>query len=230
MDIKVLSSGSKGNCYVLDDGHTFLLIECGIPWAKIQQHLGFRSCLVEGCLLSHEHNDHARAARGVLRAGIPIFTSEGTIKALGLPQYGRVRDEQDRRDFDAWHVQGFPVEHDAAEPWGFVVENGGEKLVYLTDTAYSRYRFPGVTTFMVEANYGIDILRRNLKGGEIDQGQINRLLHTHMSIETCKQLLLANDLSKCRAIHLLHLSDSNSDAELFKRTIEEATGVPTYIA
>lgn len=42
MDIKVLGSGSKGNCYLIDDGSTSLLLECGIPIKRIREGLGFR--------------------------------------------------------------------------------------------------------------------------------------------------------------------------------------------
>lgn len=234
MEISVLSSGSKGNCYHIDDGRSALLIECGIPWERIQVALAFRTYRIRACLISHEHKDHCRAVRDVVKAGIPVCASMGTIKALGLPSTpGYVWDVQTGTTYEVgpWKVTGFLVEHDAVEPWGFVIEHQrGEKLVYITDTAFSRWRFPGVTTFMVEANYGREILERNRSAGEVDQAQINRLLQTHMSIETCKQLLLANDLTKCQGIHLLHLSDSNSDADEFKRTIQEATGIPTYVA
>lgn len=50
-----------------------------------------------------------------------------------------------------------------------------------------------------------------------------------MSLETCIELLKANDLSKVKEIHLIHLSDSNSDAEEFRRTIEDMTKIPVYI-
>jgi len=36
--------------------------------------------------------------------------------------------------------------------------------------------------------------------------------------------LRANDLSQVRKIYLLHLSDSNSDAKLFKLKVQEVTG------
>lgn len=232
MDIKVLGSGSKGNCYVLGDGRSSILIECGLPWHKIQTGLAFLTYRIRACLVSHEHKDHSRAALDVLRAGIPLFASDGTIRALNLPSSGHIyhRDSGIALVTKDWFIQGFPVEHDAAEPWGFVIQNKGEKVVYLTDTAYSRFRFPNVTHFMVEANHSAEVLDQRIEAGVTDRAMKPRLLQTHMSIETCKQLLLANDLSKCQGIWLLHLSDNHSDADHFKRTIQEATGVPTYIA
>lgn len=234
MEISVLASGSSGNCYHVDDGRSALLIECGIPWAKIQKALAFRTYRIAACLVSHEHQDHSRSVLEVLRNGIPVCASDGTIKALGIPETpGYVWDVRSGTTYETgpWRITGFAVEHDAAEPWGFVVEHRNtEKLVYLTDTAYSRWRFPGVSHYMVEANYSGELVTANIEAGVVHPAMKPRLLQTHMSIDTCRQLLLANDLSMVVGIWLLHLSDRNSDAEGFRRTIQEATGKPVYIA
>lgn len=51
-----------------------------------------------------------------------------------------------------------------------------------------------------------------------------------MSLETAKEFLRANDLSRVQEIWLLHLSDDNSDAERFKREIQGLTDKPVYVA
>ena len=66
--------------------------------------------------------------------------------------------------------------------------------------------------------------------GSLNPAQWNRVAENHMSIETCKNMLLANDLGETVNVILLHLSDGNSDSKDFKKQIEEATGKPTYIA
>jgi len=55
MDIQVIGSGSTGNCYVLKSETESLMLECGIPFKKIQQNLDFRLSEVQGCLISHQH-------------------------------------------------------------------------------------------------------------------------------------------------------------------------------
>jgi phosphoribosyl 1,2-cyclic phosphodiesterase len=57
-----------------------------------------------------------------------------------------------------------------------------------------------------------------------------RLLRSHFSLENVLDFLKANDMSKVQEIHLLHLSDNNSDEVLFRRRVQEATGKPVYIA
>ena len=87
MDIKVLSSGSRGNAYLVSDGVTPILLECGIPIKRIREGLGFKLGEVAGCLISHEHQDHSKAIRDVLRMGVYVYTSPGTIEALGLDNH-----------------------------------------------------------------------------------------------------------------------------------------------
>ena len=55
MEIKVLASGSKGNAYMVSDGNTKLLLECGIKYKDIQKGCGFRLSEIKACLISHEH-------------------------------------------------------------------------------------------------------------------------------------------------------------------------------
>ena len=57
-----------------------------------------------------------------------------------------------------------------------------------------------------------------------------RVLRNHMGLERAIELLQANDLSKTREIHLLHLSDGHSDAEGFKQAVAAATGKPDSVA
>lgn len=233
MDIKVLASGSKGNCYLIDDGSTSLLLECGIPIKRIREGLKFGLTDAAACLISHEHKDHSKAVEDVLRAGVDIYTSGGTIEALGLNGH-RLHPVKDRQTFEvgSWVIRAFQTQHDCAEPLGFLLHSKatGERLVFATDTYYVKYRFPRLTHIMIECNYASDILYRNVENGSVPMVLKNRLLTSHFSLDNVKEFLKANDLSKVQEIWLLHLSDGNSDAERFKREIMELTGKPVYIA
>lgn len=82
---------------------------------------------------------------------------------------------------------------------------------------------------MIEANYSETILAANVDAGRIEPARAKRVRQNHMSIGRVLDFIKANDMSKCRAIHLLHLSDGNSNADLFKRMVQEATGIPTFV-
>ena len=233
MDIRVLASGSKGNCYLVSDGSTPLLLECGIPIKQIRQGLGFGLTQAAACLVSHEHQDHAKAVADVLRAGVEVYTSPGTIEALGLENH-RLRAVKSKDTFrvGTWTIRAFETQHDAQEPLGFLLHSraSNERLLYATDTYYIRYKFPGLTHIMVECNYAADILEANVKRGSVPEVLKKRLLTSHFSLDNVKEFLKANDLSQVREIWLLHLSDGNSDAERFKREVQTLTGRPVYIA
>ena len=231
MDIKVLASGSSGNCYYTSDGDSPLLIECGLPWKQIQQGIGFRTSELAGCLVSHEHKDHSKAVRDVMKAGIDCYMSAGTAEALGISGH-RLHIIKAKQQFriGTWTILPFETQHDAAEPLGFLLANQDEdKLLYATDTYYLKYKFQGLRHIMIECNYALDILQKNVAAGTVPAAVKDRVLRSHFSLEHVKGFLRANDLSDVREIWLLHLSDNNSDAERVKREIQEISGRPVYV-
>lgn len=232
IEILPLASGSRGNCYWVTDGSTPLLLEAGIRFQDIRKGTGFRVSEIAGVLISHEHQDHCKAVRDIIKAGIDCYMSQGTAEELKLEGH-RVHIIQAKKQFQlgTWTILPFEVQHDVVEPLGFLLasRNGG-KLVYATDTYYIRYRFSGLTHIAVECNYSLDILNHNIQAGRVQAVQKKRLLQSHFSLENVKNFLRANDLSQVREIWLLHLSDRNSDAERFKREIMELTGKPVKIA
>jgi phosphoribosyl 1,2-cyclic phosphodiesterase len=167
-----------------------------------------------------------------MKAGIDVYTSPGTIEALQL-QGHRLHAIHAKKRFSigTWTILPFEAEHDATEPLGFLMASTtGEKLLYLTDSFYCRYKFKDLTHIMIETNYAADILAKNIEAGIVAPEQKKRILRSHFSLENVKEFLKANDLSRVREIHLLHLSNDNSDADRFKAEIEALTGKPVYIA
>lgn len=227
--IKPLASSSSGNAYLIG-GRSPLLLDCGLPFRQLQMATGYQLTSLAGCLLSHEHKDHSKAAKDLMGAGVDLYTSRGTADTLGLGHH-RLHIIQTRQQFQVgdWTVLPFETQHDAKEPLGFLLATGGEKILYATDTFYIRYRFRGLTRILLEVNYAQDILDANVERG-LSPAHRRRVMRSHMSLETAKDFFRANDLSKVREIWLCHLSDGNSDAERFKREIQALTGKPVYIA
>lgn len=228
--ITALASGSRGNCYHVTDGSSPLLLECGIPFKEIQRGLGFKTSDIAGCLITHEHKDHCKALKDMVKAGIDCYTSKGTAEALKATGH-RIKTVKAREQFNVgtWTILPFKTEHDAAEPLGFLLANQArEKLLYATDTYYIRYKFKELTHIMVECNHSYDILRANVDSGALVVELKNRLIKSHFSLENVKEFLKANDLSRVQEIHLIHMSDGNSDEARFKREIQELTGKVTY--
>ncbi len=233
MRLKVLASSSKGNSYILESPTGNLLIEAGIPWKEILQGLDYDISKVVGCFVSHEHKDHSKAILNVAKTGIDVYTGQGTIDALGLKHY-RLNAVEVKEQFTVgdFTMVSFDTEHDAEDPRGFLIQYSptGERLLFLTDSYYSKYRFPGLNYIMIECNYIKDTLDQNIANGYVDKAMKPRLLQSHFSLEHVKNFLRANDLSQCRKIILLHLSDSNSDAKRMIQEIEDMTGIETVVA
>jgi len=122
----------------------------------------------------------------------------------------------------------FELEHDVPNA-GFLIQAGKEKLVYITDTYFCRYRFPGLTRIMLEVNYADAILDINIGTGVVHASMGERLKYSHFSLRNAKNFLMANDLSKCREIFLIHLSKRNADPKFFKSEIEKLTGIPVFV-
>ncbi len=230
IQINVLASGSKGNCYHITDGQTPLLLEAGIYWKNIQRGLGFQVD-IQGCLVTHEHKDHSKAVNEVAKAGIDVYMTEGTVKATGASGH-RIRQIKAGNQFaiGTWAVLPFKTEHDCAEPVGYLLGNGKDKLLFATDTFYLRYCFNGLNYILIECNYSEDILKANVEAGIVPVDLKNRIIKSHFGLANVKEFLKANDLSRVQEIYLIHLSDGNSDADRFKREIQGLTGKPVYVA
>jgi phosphoribosyl 1,2-cyclic phosphodiesterase len=235
MNLKVVGSGSKGNSYLLETPTGTLILDAGMKYKDIQKALNFDFTKVVACLVTHEHGDHSRSVKDILKAGMDVFMSDGTAKALGAKHH-RLFTVHDgvggQLTIGDFVVLPFSTEHDASEPLGYLIyyKPTGEKLIFCTDSYYIRNRFSGLDYIMIECNYCKDTLDANIENGYIAQGMKNRLLESHFSLEHVKEFLSANDLSKVKKIVLLHLSYSNADSERMIREITELTGREVVIA
>ena len=235
MEIKILGSGSKGNCYWVSDGWSSVLLDAGLPFREIQRGTDFKIAELSACLITHEHGDHIKAVGDMIRFGVDCFMSWGTAKALpDKTAMHRVKVVSHGEEFTAgtFTIMAFRAIHDSAEPLGFFLRSkySGETLLYATDTCYLPNRFDGMNYIMLEVNYCQDTLDENVKTGRIDASLRNRIVRSHMSLQTALGFFRANDLSQVKEITLIHLSDSNSQAEKILREVQKATGKLVKIA
>lgn len=232
MRITAYASGSSGNLYKINNGRTQILIECGVPFKKIQQYLNYKIHDISGVLVSHEHKDHAKAVKDLLYIGKDIYTSKGTAETLKVSDEPSLHIIKSKEPFKlgTFVITPFDVEHDSAEPLGFVIADEKDKLLFATDTYYLKYKFTGLTQIMIECNHSYRLIDENVSGGLLNKVLASRLVKSHFSLENVKKWLTDNDLSQVNEIWLLHLSNLNSDADVFKKEVAALTGLPVYIA
>lgn len=233
MKLKVLASGSKGNCYLLQSPTGSLLLEAGIPLREIKKGLNFDLSGVLGCLVTHAHKDHSKAIVDVMKAGIDCYMSVGTADELGVEFYYRAHKLLGVQfSIGDFMILPFPTEHDCPGSLGFLIQYKPtkEKLLFITDSYYSKYKFSGLNYILIECNYIKETLDENIEAGRINPAMKPRLLKSHFSLDHVLDFLKANDLSQCREIILLHLSDANSDAKRMIREIEDLTDITPKVA
>ena len=225
----MIGTGSKGNAYLVSDSNdNVLVLDAGIRAKRIFAEID-DNAKVCGCLVTHEHNDHSRAVFDLALRGVRIGASAGTINTIGADKTINVESLKALQTYayGVYTVMPFKVQHDAAEPFGFLVRHRGTKetLLYVTDTYYLRNTFPNVNYWIVECNY---VDADSLRGLELNRRL--RLMRSHMSLENLKRTLTANDLRQTMKIVLVHLSDSNSDEVRMVSEIEKLTGIETIAA
>lgn len=235
MKLHCLGSSSKGNSYVLEGNTSALIIEAGIPFSLVERKLDFNLRKIAGCIITHEHLDHSGKINSYLNYSIEIWCSKGTKDNLKNihPKYHTIYRCEHGKQFsiNEFIVLPFNVQHDAAEPLGFLIyhpECG--KVLFITDSYYSKYTFPGLKHIIIECNYIADILDSNVNSGKLHPSVRNRVVKSHFELQNVIDMLKANDLTNVRNIVLTHLSDGNSDAKRIEKEVKEATGKMVFIA
>lgn len=208
MRFETLASSSKANAYIVSDDQTRILLECGLTHKKLMKLAGFQLTDLAGCLVSHEHKDHAGCVLDLIKDGMPVYMSQGTADALETDTV-TVVEAMEQFNVGSFDIVPFATFHDAQEPLGFLIKSraDGDVLAFATDTVNLRYKFPGLNILAIEANYDKAILDRCENRPEKVR---HRIKNSHMEIDVLCDYLRSLDLSQCREIHLLHLSDAIS--------------------
>ena len=220
MKFEALASSSAGNAYIVSDRDTRILLECGVSHKKLQKLSGFSLSEFKACLVSHEHKDHAKSVDELISRGMDVYMSCGTAEALET-ECANLIESMEQFNIGTLDIVPFAVFHDAKEPLGFLIKSrvDGDVLAFATDTVNLRYRFPGLNILAIEANYDKVILARCEK---LPDKVRHRIENAHMEIDTLCDYLSSLDLSVCREIHLLHLSDATSHEEKFITKVKNA--------
>jgi len=158
---------------------------------------------------------------------VQVFLPETAREHLGYSQNINALPFHARftRDIGNFHVTAFECIHDA-ECNGYLIEHTEfGRLIFATDTEYVKYRFKGLNHILVECNYSQEIINERYH-----QGLRDRVISSHMELETCKGFAQANNNPQLRNVCLLHSSDATSDEKLFKDEMQKIVSCPVYIA
>ena len=231
--IAFLGSGSSGNCAVVRCGRTAVLVDAGLSVRETRRRLEARGVAlgdVAGVLLTHEHADHVYGALALARrARLPVWATEGTAAAAGLPGplFADVRTVRSGRDLVVGdlHVRVTGTPHDGVESVCYVFADGaGRRVGMATDLGHlSRPVLSALADCEVlglEANHDEDLLRV----GPYPPVLKRRILSDvgHLSNEAAADGLATLVGPRTRAVAALHVSRHNNTYPLAERVFREA--------
>ena len=221
MKIKVLVSGSKGNCSLIETASTRFLIDIGITYQRLKKELEKINLTVDNIdalLLTHAHNDHTSGLKVLLKhTNFKIYANKDILKELTVD----IDKERIELYTPLMHLNNnteltvFKTSHDAKGSVGFLVTEDNTSLVYITDTGYlNRKYFPllkNKNIYYIESNHD----EKMLMDGPYPYYLKQRILSDegHLSNETTAKYLkkLVGDVTKY--IILAHLSEHNNKEE-----------------
>jgi phosphoribosyl 1,2-cyclic phosphodiesterase len=231
-------SSSRGNLYtVTAHNDKRLLFECGVTWKRLQRALDYDLSNIVGCFVSHEHKDHCKAIKEIMRAGIDVYASAGTFEALNISDERRAKVIKRHKVLNLKEagigIMPILLNHDAAAPFGFVIHESPTQdyILFIPDTSHIKQRFKiPFSIIAIEGSYDRDILQKRVDNNDINEEVAKRLLNSHMEKRTAMNYLSEYcDLSKCREIHLLHMSGENLDKRRTKKEFEKRFFIETII-
>lgn len=225
MELRTLASGSSGNCILVSQGESHLLIDAGISCRRITaalRALGIPADKLLGVLVTHEHSDHISGLATLTKQlGLPVYTSPGTarelIRRMAWP-VGLLREVKPGEAFDVGPFvgAGFATSHDAEEPMGFTLSCQGRRAAIATDLGYVSDEVLrgvlGAQLVVCEANHDVELLRM----GKYPYPLKRRILgeRGHLSNEAGAELALRCVEQGARTVLLAHLSAENNTPAL----------------
>ena len=232
MQIEVLGSSSAGNVYLISDNNTSILLECGLPLREMQIKSNFKVNEVDACFISHEHADHSKAVKDLLKSAIDVYALPETLSALNVADHYRTHEVEPLKPItvNTFEIMPITMFHDCPCV-GYMVhsKNTGERLFFATDTYKITVNPQSVDYLIIEINYQKEIVNNLVNDGKLESSVRARLLFSHYELSKALNWLKRIDKSRLKRIYVAHLSSRNSNESEIKNTLIENFGIPITI-
>ncbi len=240
-EVCTLASGSSGNCLLMTDGHTHILVDAGISARRIckaLRELGIEPGDLAGILVTHEHSDHiAGIATLTKQLALPVYASHAAGRQLAyriafLDECLHTFSPGEGFEVGRFAVESFPTQHDTEQSVGYAVTSGGLRAAVATDlgevTDAVRRGVRGAHLLVCETNHDVEMVR----SGPYPYYLQERILggHGHLCNEDGAALALLAAEEGASTVVLAHLSaENNTPARAYHavKTRLEAAGVDT---
>lgn len=208
MILKTVASGSTGNCYLLiaNSGEK-LILDCGALAKEIKKGLNWEIRNVSGCVVTHQHGDHACSAKYFSNIGIPVFAPGLGDASANFKGEWIIRVFELTTVDGKWtHTNGDGSECPCYGFWIHHPEMG--TMIYATDTELIKWRFKNVNHILLGVNYDPEVVSG-------DDAKKNHVVRGHMSIDTACDFVKANVSDQLQNVIMCHLSSENADKDSF---------------
>ena len=230
MTVNTLASSSSGNCTIVSQGNTHLLIDAGISLRRIRDGLrrvGLSPDDLAGVLVTHEHSDHIGGIRMLVKYHRTLlFSSYGAGDGIcrAAPEAGPyVNCFEVGASFELGDitVRSFCTPHDAADSVGYRLLAGGKALCYATDlgcvTDEVMDAALGADIAVIEANHDCEMLMLGPYPAHLKRRILSNFGHLSNTDSGSFAARLA--LSGTRCLQLAHLSRENNTPVLARRAV-----------
>ena len=219
MRFVIVGSGSKGNATLVYSDSTLVQIDMGVPLKRVAESLSSIGKTIrdeQGVLITHEHCDHVSTLP--LLHSCSVYASKGTLGMIDHEVY----DRQTFRIGDL-SVTPFSVSHDAANPMGYLIDDGKERLAYATDTGYlsedNLELMKNADYYIIESNHDLKMLLRSDRPATLKNRIASDLGHLSNVDSAVYMSCLVGPRTK--QIWLAHISEECNTKELALRAYQE---------
>lgn len=233
LKVAILASGSSGNCLVVSDGCTHLLLDAGISARRITtglKGLGIDPAELAGILITHEHSDHISGLAVLCRQiGVDLYATEPTAQQVcqrtaELGERFCVFAPGERFAVGNLIVGGFAVSHDCAQPVGYHVGDGTAKMALCTDlgvvTGEVLSGVKGCHLLVGEFNHDADLLRTGPYPAQLKERVLGD--RGHLSNEAGASLAAQCVQWGANRVVMAHMSQENNRISLARTAAERA--------
>lgn len=241
MKIKVIASGSKGNCTLIRTNKVNILIDMGITYQVLCNELDKISMSpkdLDAILITHSHNDHTKGlASLVKKTNLKVYLLENMLEELGnkIP-HDNIKFYEDNTYIEDLKIETFRISHDV-DGVGFIIENDDKNLVYVTDTGYinENYftRLKNKNLYVIESNHDEEMVMEGPYPYILKQRVLSD--KGHLSNITTAGYLQELVGDRTKSIILAHISENNNTEELALNTTkqvlnENGINIPIIVA
>lgn len=233
----MLGSGSRGNAILIECDGTRLLVDCGFGTRTLAARLktiGVAPESIDGCLLTHEHDDHLKgAAAAALRWGWGIYATAGTARARALRRTPILTFEPGMTlDFPRMTIEATATSHDATESVGFVVtaRRTGARAGLFYDlgciTRAVAKACESLDILVLESNHDEEMLRHGPYPPFLQKRIASRV--GHLSNDDAAKFARASMTRDVKHLVLAHLSENCNDPRVALECMRGAVGTTRF--